>query len=561
MVVWKQGKRKLIIALTLVLVLQLFALSGAMQAEGTGQGTPRFTTGVSLDFEFVNERSSKLIVHIDRDQLPEAVQSFSQYMIVPYKLSAASPNTERVRTLTEAELDQSMIFITPQLFETSPFGRYLDAGRFDIVIVLLDAEQKRLGYFMDKIQIPGSNTNTAAPPSNQPTPTPTTTPTPTQQPLQPTPTPPAGNQQFTDVGSSHWAYEAIINMAQRNILSGYPDGMFRPDRNVTRAELAKIMVLAAGLEPSVGVTQTSFEDTSPSDWFTPYVEAALPYLNGYLLANGNVAYKPNEPALREDITIGVVKLRGFDHNSLADNSILQAMFSDYSSISQSARSLTAIAVENRLVSGFPDGTFRPQAPITRAEAATMLSRAFEAGSGNKILFPSASPTPTTASPTPAPTSTPAPKLPNRIDPSNIHDTPFGMSFGNKATISLSSQIIRVVSGIGNVTSAVYGTDVDMSINLKGTHSSFLMQYDLDERASRFTANLALKDGAPAAAMVKFMIVADNRVLYTSNSIAAGEERNVDLDVSGVSTFQIYITPLNAEAKQSFARIRNGTLYK
>lgn len=73
---------------------------------------------------------------------------------------------------------------------------------------------------------------------------------------------------FSDVGQNHWAFTAINALAKMNVLSGYPDGKFRPNRIVSRAEFAKIMVAAAGLQPRK-VTSTSFADIKPSDWFTP----------------------------------------------------------------------------------------------------------------------------------------------------------------------------------------------------------------------------------------------------------------------------------------------------
>lgn len=188
---------------------------------------------------------------------------------------------------------------------------------------------------------------------------------------------------FSDVNSSHWAYAAIKDLNTRKVLGGYPDGKFRPERVVTRAEFAKIMVLAAGLTPK-DVTATSFSDIKPDDWYTPYIEAAKDYLSGYTLPNGQLIYDPEAPALREDIAVAVVKLKGYDKTRYVDLSIIQAMFTDYNSISNYAKNYVALAVENKLVSGFPDETFRAQSPITRAEAAAMLWRAYQQGNDNKV---------------------------------------------------------------------------------------------------------------------------------------------------------------------------------
>lgn len=188
------------------------------------------------------------------------------------------------------------------------------------------------------------------------------------------------SQNFSDVPSTHWAFDYIDEMAQREVISGYPDGRFLPENQVTRAEFAKIMVCAAGMRVS-NTNQTSFTDVYISDWYCPYIEAAKEYLTGYSTASGMV-YRPTTPALREDIAVALVKLKGYD-TSVVDESILN-MFSDSYSISDSAKKYVAVAVERGLISGYDDNTFRGQATITRAEAATMLWRAFQYGNDNKV---------------------------------------------------------------------------------------------------------------------------------------------------------------------------------
>lgn len=54
-------------------------------------------------------------------------------------------------------------------------------------------------------------------------------------------------QRFWDVPKDHWAFNYIAELVNKGVLAGYEDGSFRPDTTVTRAEWAKIMVLAAGL--------------------------------------------------------------------------------------------------------------------------------------------------------------------------------------------------------------------------------------------------------------------------------------------------------------------------
>ncbi|MBP3965302.1 S-layer homology domain-containing protein [Paenibacillus lignilyticus] len=191
-----------------------------------------------------------------------------------------------------------------------------------------------------------------------------------------------GGSQFTDITNQYWAFSAILDLNTRNVISGYPDGKFRPDKVVTRAEFAKIMVLAAGLTPAK-VTKTSFSDIKATDWEAPFVEAAKSYLSGYKLSSGKLVFKPDAPATREDVAVAIVKLKGYNKTKLPDRTIIQAMFKDYNSISSYAKDYVALAIENNLVSGFPDETFRAQQPVTRAQAAAMLWRAYQYGDENK----------------------------------------------------------------------------------------------------------------------------------------------------------------------------------
>lgn len=190
-------------------------------------------------------------------------------------------------------------------------------------------------------------------------------------------------QKFTDVDKSYWAFQYISEMSERGVIAGYPNNYYYPNNNVTRAEFAKIMALAAGLPINSYVSSTTYADVNSTDWFAPYVEAARYYLSGYT-SSGNLYYLPNETALREDIAVALVKLKGYD-TSIYDESILRAMFTDWQSISDGARKYVAVAVENGLISGYEDNTFRGQNGITRAEAATLLWRAYQYGNGNKVF--------------------------------------------------------------------------------------------------------------------------------------------------------------------------------
>ena len=224
---------------------------------------------------------------------------------------------------------------------------------------------------------------------------------------------------FADVPSDHWAFYYIEELVARKAINGYPDGNFYPEETVTREAFAKIMVVAAGLTPMPARTAT-YADVPVDHWAFSYIETARPYMTAYQNQD-RLFFYPANGALREDIAVAVVKLKGYDVRQ-TDVSILNTMFFDVSSISEAARPYVATAVERGLITGYDDRTFRGQGTITRSEAAAILWRAFQQGAGDKVIpddilpvtaTPSAAPTPTpspvpTPVPTPEPTPTPTP---------------------------------------------------------------------------------------------------------------------------------------------------------
>ena len=182
-------------------------------------------------------------------------------------------------------------------------------------------------------------------------------------------------QNFWDVPKDYWAFPYIAELTDRGAINGNEDGSFRPDNTVTRAEWAKIMVLAAGLNPSDN--NVYYKDMA-DHWANIYVNTAKDYLAAYT----DGTFKPDQAAVREDVTVSMVKLKGYNITNV-DYSYL-SQFTDPDSVSSDLKKYIAVAVEKGLINGFEDNTFRGQATLTRAEAATILWRAFQYGNDNKV---------------------------------------------------------------------------------------------------------------------------------------------------------------------------------
>jgi hypothetical protein len=179
---------------------------------------------------------------------------------------------------------------------------------------------------------------------------------------------------FNDLDETHWAYQQINQMVNNKILNGYPDGTFRPNTNITREQFAKLICEVFDLDLNTVEYSVAFTDVESTRWSYDYIRVARNYLTGYILPNGKASYRPTYNATREDVAVALVKALNLDVDNIDADSVLNNKFKDASKISPNLRKYIAVAVENNLITGFPDGTFRPDAPLTRAQAATLIFR-------------------------------------------------------------------------------------------------------------------------------------------------------------------------------------------
>lgn len=203
-------------------------------------------------------------------------------------------------------------------------------------------------------------------------------------------TPPATITSFSDVPTSHWAYSSIMLLVEKGVISGYADGLFKPNELVSRSEFAKMMTLALQI-PLIKDTAPSFADVSRNDWEFVYVETAKKYLTGYQQGE-SYYFKGKEPAVREDMAVALVKTLNLE-SEVADDinaeyvyARLQQIFSDADTISPNLRKYVLLAYEADLIGGYTDGTCGPQKSITRAEAASMLVKVLKSAAMQKVTF-------------------------------------------------------------------------------------------------------------------------------------------------------------------------------
>lgn len=174
---------------------------------------------------------------------------------------------------------------------------------------------------------------------------------------------------FTDM-AAHWARDTVADLARRNILSGFPDGTFRPGAPTTRAAFVKLALAAAGRLPQ-GPADTYFLDVLRGDWFHPWAAEAVAAGAVRVEDFPERRFRPGDPVTRLDVAVIAARLAGLtpEAGDLA--------FTDAGQIPPELRGYVAAAVRAGLLSGYPDGTFRPGATATRAEAAVIARRLME----------------------------------------------------------------------------------------------------------------------------------------------------------------------------------------
>ena len=182
---------------------------------------------------------------------------------------------------------------------------------------------------------------------------------------------------FPDI-NGHWAQAQLEKWVEQGLAKGYPDGTFKPDNQVTRAEF--VALLNRAWDNQNPGAKCDFTDVKASDWY--YQEVAAVAEAGYVSGYGDKTFRPNNPINRVEagaIIARLLKLPAGDESALA-------AFKDAAAIGAWAKgSISALAAE-KLLGGYPDGTFKPANPITRAEAIVLIDRSLAySGEGGEVI--------------------------------------------------------------------------------------------------------------------------------------------------------------------------------
>ncbi|MBE9198109.1 MULTISPECIES: DUF1565 domain-containing protein [unclassified Nodularia (in: cyanobacteria)] len=192
---------------------------------------------------------------------------------------------------------------------------------------------------------------------------------------------PTGQSAFGDVPEGYWAKAYIEALASQNIIAGFPDGTFKPNDPVTRAQFATIVTKA--LTPPVKRTGINFRDVANNFWAYGAIQSA--YRSEFLAGYPDGRFQPQQQIPRVQALVSLANGLGFT----ANNQNALSVYSDAAQIPNYAIGPVAAATTRQLVINYPTARqLNPNRPATRAEIAAFVYQALvNAGRVQPIASP------------------------------------------------------------------------------------------------------------------------------------------------------------------------------
>ncbi|MEK3787049.1 S-layer homology domain-containing protein [Paenibacillus sp. FSL K6-1230] len=182
---------------------------------------------------------------------------------------------------------------------------------------------------------------------------------------------------FTDAADLTEQQRQMISRAmEMGVIQGNTDGTFRPAADLTRQELAVLLVKALEL-PLPESSRSSFKDVPAGSWSSPYIEAAKSA--GWVQGTGENTFNPKQKVTGQELIAVLVRATGVQGTAeqvVADQAIAEdSLPAEWTGGSDWAEPLLRVAYEVNLLSDYSGG-LSPAAPVNRADAAGMLVSAF-----------------------------------------------------------------------------------------------------------------------------------------------------------------------------------------
>jgi hypothetical protein len=198
-----------------------------------------------------------------------------------------------------------------------------------------------------------------------------------------TATPSLAQTRFSDVPSNYWAAPFIQQLSQRGVIAGFPDGTFRPNDPVTRAQFASMLTSAFSRTPQR--QPITFVDVPSNFWASHVIRQA--YTTGFLSGFPGNRFEPNQVIPRQQVLVALAN--GLNYSPTANTQTTLQVFNDSFNIADWARSPIAAATEQGIVVNFPNvNLLNPTATATRAQVAASIYQALvSSGQASAINSP------------------------------------------------------------------------------------------------------------------------------------------------------------------------------
>lgn len=174
---------------------------------------------------------------------------------------------------------------------------------------------------------------------------------------------PVYGEVITNDYETHWAREAIKGAIDSGMAMGYPDGSFKPNNAITRSEFFSFVNNSFNFtEPSVD----NFTDVADDSWYEQVIAIAKEagYIKGY--PDGSI--QPEMLISRQEVAVIISRIKALTPTDRTMD------YADASSIANWSKQAISDLYDVQVMIGYPDGTFKPEDNITRAEAIVALTK-------------------------------------------------------------------------------------------------------------------------------------------------------------------------------------------
>lgn len=175
---------------------------------------------------------------------------------------------------------------------------------------------------------------------------------------------------FPDVTDGHWARENISRLTDLGIIDGYPDGTFKPSGTVTLAQFTKMLMVAIGEEVEL--------PSSGEKWYKPYIDRAksLGMMPNEYYNLTDFDFNVDREAMAQMAVRAVAKTEGAVTMASSEEA-LKGAIADINWTKEDYMTEVLMSYGAGIITGYPDGSFKPMGYLNRAEAATVIIRVID----------------------------------------------------------------------------------------------------------------------------------------------------------------------------------------